>query len=207
MLDNCFKGLYAITDDILTHDDVVLQKAKEALLCGVKVLQYRNKKSTDDAVEAVCIELQKLCTEMGALLIIDDRPYLSQKIKADGLHVGKDDMQLTEARTIFKEGIIGVSCYGSLKKALEAQNEGASYVAFGSFFHSPIKPYSSIVSLSVLQKAKKTLAIPVCAIGGIDVSNIHTIAAQNPDMICCVSAIFDGDIKKNIKILKQGMNV
>ena len=207
MLHPNLYGLYAITDEKLTPDALVVQKSKEALLAGVKILQYRNKNDSDEAVQNICEELQELCREFGATFIIDDRPYLAQKIKADGLHVGKDDMPISEARAIFTEGIIGVSCYGSVKKALQAQEEGADYVAFGSFFHSATKPHSGIVSHSVLQKAKEALDIPVCAIGGIDATNIHTIASYKPDMICCVSAIFDGDIKKNIKILKQGMNV
>lgn len=201
------QGLYAITDEYLTPDETVLDQAKSALQSGVKLLQYRNKHDSDEKVESICIELQALCREYGALFIIDDRPYLAQKIQADGLHVGKNDMPLSQARAIFKDGIIGVSCYGSVKKALQAEDDGASYVAFGSFFYSPTKPLSGIVSPSVLKKAKEQLSIPICAIGGIDTTNIHNVAALKPDMICCVSAIFDGDIKNNVKILKQGMNV
>ena len=116
-------------------------------------------------------------------------------------------MALSEARAIFTQGFIGVSCYGSVKKALEAQNEGANYVALGSFFPSPTKPLSGIVPINVIQKAKEALTIPVCAIGGINITNIHEIAATRPDMISVVSAVWDGDIRRNIKQLKQGMSV
>ncbi len=201
------QGIYAISDELLTPDAVVVQKAKEALQAGAKLFQYRNKHQSDDEVEPVCRELQAVCREAGALFIIDDRAHLAQKIGADGLHVGENDMPLAEAKAIFPDGIIGVSCYGNVQKALQAQKEGASYVAFGSFFHSPTKPHSGIVSMSVLEEAKKALHIPIGAIGGIDFSNVHLIAAYKPDMICFVNAIFDGDVKKNIKILKQGMNV
>ena len=112
-------------------------------------------------------------------------------------------MRIQEARIIFPKGIIGVSCYGSVRKALEAQNEGADYVAFGSFFYSPTKPHSGIVSMSVMAKAKEALSIPICAIGGINVKNIHEVSAQNPDMISVVSAVFEGDIKYNIAQLTQ----
>lgn len=199
------KGLYAITDEVLTPHDTIVEQSEAALRAGVSILQYRNKHDTDETAEPICIALQQLCREHNALFIIDDRPHLAQKIKADGLHIGKDDMPLSEARAIFREGIIGVSCYGSIKKALEAQNDGASYAAFGSFFPSPTKPHSGIVSHSVLEKAKAALDIPIVAIGGINADNIAQIASHTPDMISVVSAVFEGDIEHNVKTLLQGM--
>jgi len=201
------KGLYVITDEQLTPHNTIVAQVETALKAGVKILQYRNKTLCDEEVEEVCIDLQKLCTQHNALFIIDDRPHLAHRIKADGLHIGKDDMSLHEARLIFPDGIIGVSCYGSIRKALEAQSQGADYVAFGSFFPSPTKPHSGIVPMSVIERAKQGLTLPVCAIGGINVTNIHEISAFKPDMISVVSAVFHGDIARNITQLKQGMNV
>lgn len=201
------KGLYVITDEVLTPDDNVVTMVSEALKAGADIIQYRNKNKSDDEVETVCRALQTLCREAGVPFIIDDRPHLAAKIHADGLHIGKDDMPLADARAIFKDGIIGVSCYGSVRKAIEAEEAGADYVAFGSFFPSPTKPHSGIVNANVIAKAKAALTIPICAIGGINVTNIHEIAALKPDMICVVSAVFEGNITNNIKQLKQGMNV
>ncbi len=199
------KGLYVITDEKLTPDDTVVEQISTVLQAGVKIIQYRNKNNSDNEVEEICIQLQQLCTLHGATFIIDDRPHLAQKIQADGLHIGRNDISLQDARLIFSNGIIGVSCYGSIRKALEAQDQGAGYVAFGSFYHSPTKPHSGIVSMSVLQKAKEALSIPICAIGGINVTNIHEISAHGPDMISVVSAVFEGDIKYNIAKLAEGM--
>jgi len=200
------KGLYAITDTTLTPDHTVYDQVKEALESGVRIIQYRNKIDSDAAVRNICERLQALCKEYDAVFIIDDRPDLAQAIKADGLHIGKDDMHLDEARKRF-DGLIGVSCYGSIKKAKEAQSEGADYVAFGSFFASPTKPHSGIVNFSVLEKAKEALDIPVCAIGGINSDNIGDIAAYHPDMISVVSAVFDGNITQNITQLNKGMQL
>jgi thiamine-phosphate pyrophosphorylase len=199
------KGLYAITDEILTPDATLPAQAEQALAAGVKILQYRNKTASDDDCEAVCIRLQNLCRRYGAIFIIDDRPELARRIGADGLHIGKDDITPHEARSIFPEGIIGVSCYGSIRRALAAQDALADYVAFGSFFLSPTKPRSGIVPIDTLSKARKTLGIPICAIGGIDRSNIGRIAAYSPDMISCVSAIWKGHIARNVTHLIQGM--
>jgi thiamine-phosphate pyrophosphorylase len=199
-------GLYAITDEKLTPDSMVVAQVQTALEEGVSIIQYRNKTANDDAIEAVCRDLLDLCHRFGALFIINDRPKLAQKIGADGVHIGRDDLLLNEVKQIFTNGIIGVSCYGSVRRAKSMEKEGASYVAFGSFFSSPTKPNSGIVSLSVLEKAKKELTIPVCAIGGINADNIAQIAQKGPAMISVVSAIFDGNIKENIRELKGGYN-
>lgn len=198
-------GLYAITDEVLTPDTTVVEQVQAVLESGIKIIQYRNKKDDDAVIEDVCIALQALCRQHEALFFIDDRPELAQKIGADGLHIGKDDMSLKEARAIFTQGIIGVSCYGSIRLAKEAEQEGADYVAFGSFFKSPTKPKSGIVSMNVIEKAKAAVSIPVCVIGGIDSNNIHEVAQRNPDMISLVSAIFQGDIKANITQIKKGI--
>jgi thiamine-phosphate pyrophosphorylase len=200
------KGIYAITDEILTPDSTVLKQVETALEAGISLLQYRNKTAHDDEIETLCIQLHDLCRLHNVPFVIDDRPHLAEKIGAQGLHIGKDDMTLNEARKIFTKGFIGVSCYGSIKKALEAQNEGADYVAFGSFFHSPTKPKSGIISMNVLAKAKEALSIPICAIGGINIDNIDEISAHKPDMISVVSALWDGNIQQNMKLLKQGIN-
>ena len=201
------KGLYVITDENLTPDDSVHSYVEDALKAGASIVQYRNKTKSDEEVEEVCRTLQALCSQYDVPFIIDDRPYLAAKIQADGIHIGKDDMSLDEARKIFPKGIIGVSCYGSIRKAREAQEEGADYVAFGSFFSSPTKPHSGIISMNVLQKAKEAVDIPICAIGGISQTNIGEVAAKNIDMISVVSAAFKGNTQHNVSNLIKGMKI
>lgn len=199
------QGLYAITDELLTPHHTILDQAAAALQAGVTILQYRNKSGTDSEVTPVCIELQRICRKHGAIFVINDRLHVARAIGADGLHVGIEDMDFSQARRTFPQGIIGVSCYGSIDRALAAQDAGADYVAFGSFFSSPTKPSSAVVPMTVLSRAKEVLSIPVCAIGGINLANIHEIAAHGPDMISMVSAVFAGDIRDNVTRLKEKM--
>lgn len=198
-------GIYAITDETLTPKTTILHQVEEALEAGISLLQFRDKTSSDEEIETLCVHLLHLCRLHDVPFVIDDRAHLAQKIGADGLHIGKDDISLHDAREIFTKGFIGVSCYGSVKKGLEAQNEGADYVAFGSFYPSPTKPHSGVVSMSVLGKAKEALSIPICAIGGINAANIHEISTHQPDMISVVSAIWDGNITNNIQKLQKGL--
>lgn len=206
-MSHLLKGLYVITDEKLTPDEIVHTYVEDAIKAGASIVQYRNKTKSDEEVEQVCIVLQGICRKYNVPFIIDDRPSLASKIEADGLHIGKDDMSIQEARKIFPKGIIGVSCYGSIKKAKEAQAEGADYVAFGSFFASPTKPHSGIISMNVLHKAKEALEIPMCAIGGINQNNIAEVASHEPDMISVVSAVFQGDIQANVSNLIKGMKI
>lgn len=206
-MSNMLKGLYVITDEHLTPDEQVHSYVQEALKAGANIVQYRNKTKSDDDVEEICRALQAMCSQYDVPFIIDDRPHLATKIHADGLHIGKDDMPIQEARKIFPKGIIGVSCYGSIRKAKEAQDEGADYVAFGSFFASPTKPHSGIISMNVLHKAKEAIDLPICAIGGIEQSNIAEIAATQTDMISVVSAVFKGDVQENVTNLLKGMKI
>lgn len=204
-MSNILKGLYVITDEYLTPDESVIAYVEDALIAGANIVQYRNKTKSDEEVEDTCRALQAICSHYSVPFIIDDRPHLATKIHADGIHIGKDDMPLDEARKIFPKGIIGVSCYGSIRKAKEAQEEGADYVAFGSFFASPTKPHSGIISMNVLHKAKEAVDIPICAIGGISESNIGQIASTDIDMISVVSSAFMGNTQNNVRKLIKGM--
>jgi thiamine-phosphate pyrophosphorylase len=193
-------GLYAITDEILTPDNSVIEKVKEALEKGVRIFQYRNKSAKDSEIFEIVKELRDLIDKENGLFVLNDRVELAEKVKAHGVHVGEDDLDISEVKKIFS-GFIGVSCYGDIERAKEMEKLGADYVAFGSFFKSPTKPKSYTVPLEVLSKAKNKLSIPICAIGGINSENISKVREHNPDMISLVSGIFGGDISENIEKL------
>lgn len=207
-MSSSLSGIYAITDELLTPHETVVSQVKRGLQSGVNIVQFRDKNSSDVQVEKLCSKLQKLCSEYGATFIIDDRAQLVAKIKADGLHIGKDDITLSEARKIVgKNCIIGVSCYGSLHKAKKAQEDGANYVAFGSLFVSPTKPHANVVDFNVITQAKEQLNIPVCVIGGIDASNIAEVVPYKPDMYSMVSGVFAQDaIEQNLENIKKHLN-
>jgi len=198
------KGLYVLTDASLTPKQTILSQIEQVLTSGVSVIQYRDKYASDEEAELTCKALQDLCTRYNALFIIDDRLALAKKIGADGLHVGEDDVSFEEARAVLgEEKIIGVSCYGNIQRAKKYEALGADYVAFGSFFPSPTKPHSKVVPLDVLEEAKKALHVPICAIGGINLSNIGDIAHYEIAMVSLISAVYENDaIEANIFQLK-----
>ncbi|WP_104577909.1 thiamine phosphate synthase [Helicobacter felis] len=194
------KGLYAISDPKLTPYDRLLSLAERAIEGGVGFLQLRDKQSSDSELLGLAKELSDLCTQKGVGFVINDRLCLALECNAWGLHLGEADTPLSEARALFG-GVIGVSCYGDLEKAKQAQAQGADYVAFGACFRSPSKPSAPCIDLEVLARAKACLTIPVCAIGGVNAQNIARL--KHADMVALISALWQGDVRANTQKLLE----
>jgi len=113
------------------------------------------------------------------------------------VHLGADDGSIEAARArLERDRILGVSCYNSLRTALAAERAGATYVAFGSFFASSVKPAAVSASLELLREAKASLAVPVAAIGGITAVNARQLIEAGADCVAVISALFAaGDVE------------
>ena len=199
------KGIYAITDETLTPLSTVIAQVEEALDAGAKLIQLREKSSSDEDLEEVARALQTLCDQKQATFFINDRVQLAKKIGADGVHVGFTDQSVKDTRAeVGDQMLIGVSCYGDIERAKTAVKDGANYVAFGAFFPSKTKPKADVVSIEVIARAKSELEVPVCVIGGINRKNIHEIVQYQPEMYALVSDIFGSeDIKTAVTELDQ----
>ena len=189
-------GLYAVTPDIEDTPEL-LMKVEAALAGGARLLQYRNKTASPALRLAQGRALLALCWKYQAPLIINDHLDLALALDADGLHVGGEDRLPAEARKqLGPDKILGVSCYGRLDNALAAANAGATYVAFGGFFPSTVKPGSARNPIGLLREAKSRLKIPVVAIGGITVENAPQLIQAGVDSVAVISALFAAaDIK------------
>jgi thiamine-phosphate pyrophosphorylase len=184
-------GLYAIADTQYLDDARLIPAVGEAIAGGARIVQYRDKKhvAVDRARQA--IELASLCRQHGALFIINDDVELAKQVQAAGVHLGRDDVSLAQARAqLGSQTIIGVSCYNDLARAVQAQAEGADYVAFGSFFPSRTKPQAVRAGLELLCEAKQKLHIPVVAIGGITPENGAHLLAAGADALAVIEGVF-----------------
>ncbi|MCG8429016.1 MAG: thiamine phosphate synthase [Chromatiales bacterium] len=184
-------GLYAITDEALATGHALSKQVAHALQGGAKVIQYRDKSDDQKKRRREATELLQLCKNYQVPLIINDDIALAADIGADGVHLGKEDSQLTEARTTLgDQAIIGISCYNNLELAQTAEARGASYVAFGRFFPSQSKPHATHADLTTLRKAKEVIDIPIVAIGGITPENGGELVAAGADMLAVIHAVF-----------------
>ncbi|MBM3356535.1 MAG: thiamine phosphate synthase [Betaproteobacteria bacterium] len=184
------RGLYAVTPDVADTFGL-LAKVEAALAGGASLLQYRNK-SAGAALKLVQARaLLPLCGQYGVPLIINDDLELALALDAAGLHLGVEDGSLSHARgKIGPDRILGASCYDAFDNAVGAARAGASYVAFGSFFPSSIKPGAVRAPLSLLARAKRDLAVPVVAIGGITLDNAAQLIAAGADSVAVISGVF-----------------
>ena len=184
-------GLYAIADTQYLDNMHLLPAVGEAIAGGARIVQYRDKKhvAADRARQAT--ELASLCRQHGALFIINDDVELAKQVQAAGVHLGREDASLTRAREQLGDGsIIGVSCYNDLARAIQAQADGADYVAFGSFFPSRTKPRAVRAGLELLCEVKQKLHIPVVAIGGITPENGAHLLAAGADALAVIEGVF-----------------
>lgn len=186
-------GLYAITPECADTESLV-QQVRQALSGGVHLVQYRSKQGDVALRHEQANELLSLCRQFRVPLIINDDIRLADLTGADGVHLGKDDGSVREARLILgPDKIVGVSCYADLQRALDAEAHGANYVAFGSFFPSPTKPGAAAAPLTLLHEAKHSLNIPIVAIGGISADNVIPLIEAGADAVAVISALFDSE--------------
>jgi thiamine-phosphate pyrophosphorylase len=184
-------GLYAITDQKLSKTGQLIEWVEAAILGGAKLIQYRDKGSDPGRRTGEARVLLALCQAHGVPLIINDDMFLAKAIGADGVHLGREDPSPSEARAFLGGGaLIGVSCYNSLARAVVAEQAGADYVAFGSFFPSVTKPQAVQANLELLGRARGRLQVAVCAIGGITPENGASLVAAGADLLAVIHGVF-----------------
>jgi len=197
-------GVYAITPETADTERLLAQ-VEAALMGGVSAVQYRDKSGDVARRHEQASELVALCRQFRVPLIVNDDLRLADLTDADGVHLGRDDGSLREARIILgKNKFIGASCYQSLELAQAAQAAGANYVAFGSFFPSPTKPAAPRASLDLLREAAPHIHMPLVAIGGITLANAPQLLDAGADCLAVLSALFDApDIRASAHDLNQ----
>lgn len=185
------RGLYVITRDG-EQPEALDASVRKALKGGAAVVQLREKAPSEREHKARL--LRSICREFGVPLIINDDAELAARSGADGVHLGRDDLSIAEARAMLGgQSVIGLSCYDSLERAEEAAAQGADYVAFGRFFSSRTKPLASPAHLDTLRAARSQLAIPIVAIGGITIKNGRGLVEAGADLLAVVDAVFGED--------------
>ena len=184
------RGLYAVTPE--TDDTARLQSlVQQAIDGGLRLLQYRAKTLPAPLREMQACALSAQCAAQDVTFIVNDDAALAASSAAAGVHLGKDDGPIPANQDGERPLLVGVSCYDSLPRALEATARGADYVAFGSVFASQTKPDAGRAPLSLLREAKLRLRVPVVAIGGITLARMDELVQTGIDAVAVLSALFD----------------
>lgn len=195
--------LYAVTDRKEFGREKFLADIEKALAGGVTMLQLREKHLSDDELLREGEEVLGLCQKYGVPLIINDRADIAAKIGADGVHVGAEDMEISEIRKKYGDEIIVGATAKTVEQAKKAQECGADYLGVGAVFPSPTKQNARRITLPTLSDITSSVKIPSVAIGGISAENIHELSGGGMCGFAVVSAIFSAeDITKAAEKLK-----
>lgn len=186
--------IYAITDPQLLPGERIFEAVSQALAAGIKTIQLRDKTASDIQLTLQALRLVELCETYNARCIINDRLDVALSCGAHGVHLGQGDGSVTAARQLLgDDAIIGVTCHADLQLAKRAQDEGASYVAFGRFFSSNTKPLAGAASIDILQTAKREIALPIVAIGGIRHDNMAPLLQAGAQTVAVCHSLFGSE--------------
>ena len=181
--------LYLVLDS-RPHGEDPQELLDAALRGGVDIVQLRDKERGDEALVAAAEPFRAACDVHGALFVLNDRPDLVEACGADGVHVGRSDASVAEARVLVgPDRLIGisVSTTGELEDV-----EGADYAGVTAFA-TPTKEDAVAGGLELVRAAAATLAVPWFAIGGIDLSNVHEVVAAGAPGVAVVRAVRNAD--------------
>jgi thiamine-phosphate pyrophosphorylase len=175
--------LYLVCDE---PSDVFLDAALGA---GVQIVQLRMKGASDEPILATAARVARACAIHGALFILNDRPDLAARAGADGVHVGQDDVPVSEARAVLGEhGIVGLSTH-SPDQIEAAAGLGVDYIGVGPVHATPTKPGRPAVGLDLVRYAAEHAPMPFFAIGGITPENLADVRAAGAARVAVVRAL------------------
>ncbi|MGN8456277.1 thiamine phosphate synthase [Helicobacter pylori] len=199
---NCLKLMFVAGSQDFYHIkggkndriNALLETLELALQSQITAFQFRQKGdlALQDPIEIkrLALECQKLCKKYGTPFIVNDEARLALELKADGVHVGQEDMAIEEVVTLCQKHLfIGLSV-NTLEQALKARHlDGVAYLGVGPIFPTPSKKDAKeVVGVNLLKKIHDSgVEKPLIAIGGITTDNASKL--QKFSGIAVISAI------------------
>ncbi len=162
---------------------------RSAVAGGVDIVQLREKGLADDELTAVASASAALCRRLGALLVVNDRPWVAAESGADGIHVGQEDLPVQEVREIVgPEMLVGLSTHSPAE--IDAVDPDlVDYIGVGPVHETPTKPGRPAVGLELVRYAAANATVPFFAIGGLDAGNLSDVVATGGRRVCVLRAI------------------
>ena len=167
---------------------------RAALDGGVDIIQLREKSGDNRLIDRAGTTFPRLADAYSVPFIVNDDPELVERLGADGVHVGQDDLSVAEVREVVgREALVGLSTHSpeQLEAAVEAG--GADYLSAGPIWETPTKEGRPATGLDFISFAARTTALPFFAIGGIDTENVEEVLQAGARPLCVVRAIRDSE--------------
>ena len=200
--------LYAVTDRAWVGKQTLYEQVESALKGGATCVQLREKELNEEDFLKEAIELAALCKRYGVPFFVNDNVEIAVACKADGIHVGQEDMETAKVRErVGDDMMIGVSVH-TVEEALIAVEHGADCLGLGTVFPTTTKTDVDVMPRELMQEICRAVEIPVVAIGGINESNLMQLAGTGVDGVALVSAIFaaediEGTCRKPRKLSEE----
>ena len=183
------KFIYLISPNKITESFYI--SLKSVLKTGkVSFFQLRLKNYSLKNQIKIGKKIKNICKKYKVKFIVNDNPFLSLKLDADGCHLGQKDMNIKEAKKLLGKKIIGITCHNSLNLAKKAVKYKASYIAFGAFYSTKTKKTKYVASVKLINKVKKFTKTPIVAIGGINYDNYKNLLLKRANFLAISSYIW-----------------
>jgi thiamine-phosphate pyrophosphorylase len=168
---------------------------------GATMIQLRIKTRPDREFYRLGLSLRKIIDDPKVAFIVNDRPDICRAVNADGVHLGTRDLPVRAVRKFLGPGFIIGASAENIARAAAAESDGADYLGVGAVFATPTKPEARPCGLAALRRICRRRRIPVIAIGGISPANRRSVLKAGAQGIAVCSALFDGDLRKNLRLL------
>ena len=169
----------------------------------VSFFQLRLKKESFKKKFIIGKKIKKICKNFNVKFLINDDVFLAIKLKADGCHLGQNDMKILDARKLIGNKIIGVTCHNSVRLAKIAIKNKADYLAFGAFNLSKTKNIKYRATVKTLKQARKITKAPIVAIGGINSNNYKKLLLNKANFLAISGYIWKNRKIKPIEAIKK----
>lgn len=183
------KKLYLITSsEKFLSKDIFLDAIASALQGGVDIVCLREKEIPDSVIVDIGHKIRTLCDEYGATFIVNDRADIAHIVEADGVHLGRNDISIQDAREILGPNAIVGKTTTCPDEVIEAVNEGADYVTVGNVYTTPAK-LSESIDMSAVRWINENIDVPSFLTGDINHTNINEIVRAGAQKIALTEAI------------------
>ncbi len=165
--------------------------------------QLRLKKNTFKEKFIIGKKINKICKKYKVKFIVNDDPILAKKLNSDGCHLGQNDVEISYARKVLGNKIIGITCHNSISLVKNAIKNNASYIAIGAFNASKTKKVKFRANVKTLKFVNKITNLPIVAIGGINNINYKKLLLNKANFLAISGYIWNNKKYKPTEALKK----
>ena len=190
-------GLYVVIDTEWLKGRSHIKITERAIAGGAKVIQLRCKERSAREFLSIAGDLKKVCSEKDILFIVNDSLEVALAAAVDGLHVGQDDLPAAVARKLLPIDMILGCSVSTVDEAKKALADGADYLGVGAIFRTATKESAEAVGTERIKEIKKSVNLPMVAIGGINKDNLKEVIKAGADAAAVISAVLGAeDVEK-----------